>query len=358
MGADMRTVLGLGLLVLGLGCQGPFHVITQNRVAVDGPMFTQGHITTDSPPVTDGGPVVGMPVDGNSAASCGSKVAILDVDGLILNLDCTGPYSLGENPVALFRERLDAVAADPQVAAVVLRINSPGGSVTATDIMWRDLQAFRTRKHVPIIACLLDMGTGGAYYLATAADRIIAHPTTITGGIGVILNLYNLKTFMNTYNILYQGIKAGPFIDMGTPTEKLSEETRSMLETMAKEFHGRFQQVVEKARPGLDKTQQNIFDGRVFTAGQALERKLIDEIGYLDDAIAQARDMAQAKDARAVVFHRPTDPARSPYAITPNIPLQGTNALGLSLPGLDRSRLPTFLYLWQPEVTMEKLSGK
>jgi protease-4 len=281
----------------------------------------------------------------------------VDVDGLLLNTDLTGAYSFGENPLALFRERLDAIAADPAVAAVVVRINTPGGGVTASDIMRHDLQASRDRTHKPVVACLMDLSTGGGYYLATASDLIMAHPTTITGGVGVVLNLYNLRDAMNYFNINSQFIKAGPLIDMGTVTNALTPESRQLLQEMADEFHTRFRRVVEQSRPGLDSREGTTLDGRVFTAGQALERRLIDRIGYLDDAVAAARQLAGVPEAQVVLYHRKNDPGRTPYALTPNVPLQST-FLPINIPGLDRSRLPTFLYLWQPDPTLEKLGGK
>jgi protease-4 len=100
-----------------------------------------------------------------------------------------------------------------------------------------------------------------------------------------------------------------------------------------------------------------VFDGRIFTAEQALERHLIDSIGYLDDAICMGREMGGAPHAEIMFYHRQNDRARSVYDVTPNVPLQGT-LLPLSLPGLDRSKLPSFLYLWQPDPTMEKLGGR
>jgi len=148
-----------------------------------------------------------MQVDGEP---CGAKIALVDVDGLLVNNNLVGPGSLGDNPVAAFREKLQAIAADREVAAVVVRINSPGGGVTATDLMWQELQAFRRRTGLPVVACLLDLGTGGAYYLATAADAIFAHPTTVTGGIGVIINIYNLQQTMAWVNAFNQSIKSGP----------------------------------------------------------------------------------------------------------------------------------------------------
>ena len=250
----------------------------------------------------------------------------------------------------LFLEKEDA---DKDIE---MYINSPGGSVTAADIMWRDLQSFRSRTHKPVVACLMDVGAGGAYYLACAADRILAHPTTITGGIGVILNLYNLRDLMAQYNVISQEIKSGPNIDVGTSAHNLTPEGKQMLQAMADEFHARFRRVVLQARPQVD-PNETTFDGRVFTAPQALARHLIDHIGYLDDAVQLASEMAGATGARVVVYHRPNDPAHSAYGVTPNVPLQAT-AIPLSLPGLDRSRLPTFLYLWQPEATLERLSGK
>jgi protease-4 len=243
------------------------------------------------------------------------------------------------------------------VRAVVLRINSPGGGVTTTDIMWRDLKAFRERTRLPLVACLMDVGTGGAYYLATASDLILAHPTTVTGGVGVILNLYNLRDLMAQYNVIPQEVKAGRNIDLGTSARNLTPEQRALLQAMAEEFHRRFQQVVLRSRPGIQLEGGTTLDGRVFTAEQALKRGFIDAIGYVDDAVAAARKLAGLAEAEVVLYHRPNDPARSPYAVTPNVPLQGTG-WPLSLPGLDRSRLPTFLYLWQPEPTLERMSGR
>ena len=208
-----------------------------------------------------------------------------------------------------------------------------------------------------MIACLLDLGAGGAYYLATGADQIIAHPTSITGGIGVILNYYNLQDAMSQFNIVGAPIKSGQNIDLGTPIRPLDDERRQLLQTMADEFHDRFRRVVEKCRPEVDQQDASTFDGRVFTAEQALSRRLIDHIGYLDDAIEMAKDVAHERCCKVVFFHRTKDEAHSTYAVTPNTPLQN-GLIPLSLPGFDRTKLPSFLYLWQPEPTMEKLSGR
>ncbi len=351
---------GLCFLVLAItstGCHHVFRVVTDSVIRTEAPMETHSKVVMETAPVGDGGPVVEMPLGGECPAN-GAKIAVVDVDGLLLNMDMTGLYSLGENPVGLFREKLDAIAADPQVAAVVVRINSPGGGVTATDIMWRDLQAFRANTHRPVVACLMDVSAGGAYYLATASDAVIAHPTTITGGIGVILNRYNLSGALGYFSLQALPIKSGKHIDLGNETSvEPSPERKALLQTMADEFHQRFREVVVQARPSIDRENGDLFDGRVFTAKQALQHRLIDRIGYLDDAIAAARALAHLEGGRVVLYHRKNDKAHSPYAITPNVPLQNT-MLPISVPGLDRSRLPTYLYLWQADPTLEKLSGR
>jgi len=315
------------------GCHHVFHIATDSLVRTDAPMETRSKIVTETAPVNEGGPVVAMPLDG-SCAGKEAKIAVIDVDGLLLNMDMTGLYSLGENPVSVFREKLDAIAADPCVSAVVVRINTPGGGVTATDIMWRDLMAFRAKTHRPVVACLMDLGAGGAYYLATAADAIIAHPTSITGGIGVILNRYNLNGAMGYFSLQALPIKSGKHIDLGNEiVQEPAAERKQLLQAMADEFHQRFRQVVEHARPNVDATDVTLFDGRVFTAPQALHRRLIDRIGYLDDALATARELAHVEQSRVVLYHRCNVREHSPYDITPNVPLQNT-LLPISVPGL------------------------
>lgn len=317
--------------------------------------MTQSQVTMYSAPSKDQGPLCEMPVIGRTYPNA-QKIALVDVDGLLLNRPLSGLGSVGENPVAVFRERLDRIAADGCYCAVVLRINSPGGGVTACDIMWRDLHQFRRRTGIPVVACLMDLGTGGAYYLATACDHIVAHPTTITGGMGVILNLYNLQDTLMQFNVLGVPVKAGRYADLGTPIEPMDEPARAILQQIADQYHARFREVVRSARPQHDPNRLEDFDGRVFLAGEALDRGLIDSIGYLDDAVAIARRLAGAAGAPVVMLHRADDAARSPYAATPNSPYH-TGILPLSIPGLERSQLPTFLYLWQPEPTLERRAG-
>ena len=286
-------------------------------------------------------------------------VAVIDVDGLLLNTPFVGPLSVGENPVALFREKLDAAAADKRVKAVVLRVHSHGGGVSACISMRHDLERFKNCTHLPVVACLMDTAAGGAYYLASGADQVVAGPATVTGGIGVIINLFNLRDLMAQFNVIPQSVKTGEFTDIGTSARALTEGEKKLFQAMTDEFHAKMVADIKQARPAAGPTA---FDGRIFTGTQAQAAGLVDCIGDLDDAIRMAAQAGcvggdECKRPGVVMFRRNNDPARSVYSVTANIPLQGAG-LFPNLPGLDRSKMPTFLSMWQPELTMEKLGGK
>ncbi|MGL6095857.1 MAG: S49 family peptidase, partial [Fimbriiglobus sp.] len=207
--------------------------------------------------------------------------------------------------------------------------------------------------------CLLDTAAGGAYHLASAADKVVAGPATVTGGVGVVLNLFNLRDLMAQFNILPQPIKAGVRADLGTNAKALSDEDKTILQAVADELHTQMKTDIRKSRPAVP-TDANVFDGRVFTGPRAVELGLADQLGDLDDAIDLAAGLTGATpDARpeAVLYRRPNDPAYSVHAVTANVPLQAAGLLP-SVPGLDRTKLPTFLSAWQPEMTREKLGGK
>jgi protease IV len=286
------------------------------------------------------------------------KVGIIDVDGVLLNRNMTGIGSMGENPVALFREKLDAAAADPSIRAIVLRINSPGGGVSATDTMRHDLEMFKLRTGLPVIVCITEIGAGGAYYLALSGDVIVAHPTALVGGVGVILNLYNLLDAMQLQSVIPVPVRAGENIDLGSPAKLATEEERAILQQIADQYHARFRHAVAEARPARPPLPPALIDGRIFIAPEALDRMLIDRVAYLDDALMMAKELGGLPpDARVALFRRATDRAMTIYDVTPNIPTL-TSIMPLSIPGLDRSQLPTFLYMWQPEPLLEKTGGR
>lgn len=335
-------------LVLLSACTGCRNLVVGTRIV--GPVETR----LDMVPVSVSAGHV-QPVMVQSGAA---RVALIDVDGLILNTPFVGPLSVGENPVGLFREKLEAAAKDPCIKAVVLRVNSPGGGVAACIQMRHDLERFKQRTGLPVVACLMDTATGGAYYLASGCDQVVAGPATVTGGVGVILNLFNLRELMGQFNVLPQSIKAGEFTDIGTSARALTPGEKALLQAMADEFHQQIITGIKRTRTAV--TDNGAFDGRIFTGSQAKAKGLVDHVGDLDDAIQTAGGLCGVSGGArpaVVMYRRDNDPARSVYAITANIPLQGAGLLP-NLPGLDRTKMPTFLSVWQPELTLEKLGGK
>ncbi|HWY87710.1 MAG TPA: S49 family peptidase [Gemmataceae bacterium] len=349
----MKRLLLTWLLVLA-GCQHPIQVRTDSVVRV--PDGVAGKVQMELPGHIDAGPMLEVAIASPGCAGAKVKVAVIDLDGVLCNLDYVGPYSQGENPLAVFKEKLALAAADPAVRAVVLRINSQGGGVAATDLMLHEIRAFKSKTGKPVVTCFLDLGAGGAYYLACGTDAIVASPTSVVGGIGVVLNLYYATVAMELQNIFDVSIKEGPSIDMGSPSRKLTDEERKLLTAMAKEYHERFKTIVVEGRKNVQRDSP-FFDGRIMTAHEAKNVGLIDGEGYLEDALALARQLAGIAEAQPVMYRRKGDPARSLYAASANRPIHGT-FMPYSIPGLDRSRLPLFLYMWQADPTLLKLTGQ
>ena len=179
------------------------------------------------------------------------KVLVLDVDGVLMNARGDGLFGPDDNPLALFVEKLDKAEKDQRVRAVVLRINSPGGGVTATDLMYRRLMDFRKQRQVPVVAMIEDVGASGGYYLACGADTIMVTPTSVTGSIGVIVQLFSLAGTMEKVGITAKALTSGPMKDIGSPFKPLDEADQKVLQNVVDEFYGRFLEVVAAGRPGL-----------------------------------------------------------------------------------------------------------
>ncbi|MEA3226314.1 MAG: signal peptide peptidase SppA [Planctomycetota bacterium] len=277
------------------------------------------------------------------------KIAVIDVDGLMVNRRRSGLMRTGENPVSLFLEKLDKAAADPSVKAVVLRLNSPGGTVAASDIMHHRLLEFKRKTGKPVIACVLGLGCSGAYYLACGCDRIITQPSGVTGNIGTIFQTFSVAGTMEKIGVKAVTIKSGKLKDMASPLHDLSEDERQVLEGVIDDLYQQFLDVVRQGRPDLGEQKiRDLADGRVFTAKQALHEGLIDKVGYLTDGIEWAREMAGVDKAKVVIYHRPSSYKPNAYGLaTANMKGLGP-LINVELPDWLASGESQFLYLWQP----------
>jgi len=356
---NLPPVLSVTLLLMS-GCQHPIPVMGhfQGAANVAAQADVRGEMSIKLPTAIDPGPMVASVIWPARGSDLAPRLAVIDVDGVLLNQNREGIYDSGENPVAAFREKLEAATGDSRVAAIVLRIHSPGGGVTACDILAEELDRFKAATRRPVVACLMDVATSGAYYLALGADRIVAHPTALTGGIGVVFNHVNLQDAMAQLNVSDDPVKAGTLIDMGSVTKPLEPQTRELLQEMADGFRQRFLDRVTRRRPELTAAdRRTLADGRVVAASRALKLHLVDRLGYIEDALGEAEHLAGVADAEVVLYSRGGSPARSLYAIAPSPP-RLSEAIPFSYPGLDRTKLPTFLYLWQPDPTLPRTSPR
>jgi protease IV len=280
-----------------------------------------------------------------------SKVAQIDVTGLIADAEKPGLISPGENPLSRFIESMQRASKDGSVKAVVIRVNSPGGTVNASDVMYREIKHFRESTGKPVVISMGDVAASGGYYIACAGDEIIASPTTVTGSIGVIIQTINVSEGLGKIGVRMEALTSGPNKAMGTPFEPMSPEHRKLLQGLVDEFYANFKSIVVQNRRTLSPNDLNwITDGRVITGKHAAEVGLVDSTGDLRDAFEAAKRRADLKSAKLVKYHRSVEYVGSPYAsspaVSPSVTLMQLNfAAGAGL-----NEQPGFYYLWDPAV--------
>ena len=278
------------------------------------------------------------------------KVLLIEISRVITAEEQEGSFGLRrrESTVANVEEQLQQAAQDDRVKAIVLRVNSPGGTVTASDVIYHRLMAFRDQRQVPIIAHFGDIATSGAYYVSLAADEIVASPTSVTGSIGVVMAGINLEGLMSKLGVTNQTIKSGEHKDIGSPLRKMTPAELAILQQVLDQMRDRFAGLVRERRPQFAQSDQvdAFTDGRIVTADQALDAKLIDRIGYLDEAIAVARGRARLERARVIMYRRSSEPAENIYSHAA-LSAPQVNLVNVDLSGLLPSHAG-FLYLWTP----------
>jgi len=283
-------------------------------------------------------------VEGSGA----DKILLLDLSGMLS--EETVSFSLTTPPprvplLARVREELRRAEKDDRVKALIVRINSPGGTITASDILYREVASFKARRKIPVIAAIMDVGASGGYYVALAADRILAHPTTVTGSIGVVMLTVNAQGLMEKLGVAPLAIKSGDKKDAGSPFRPLTESERAVFQSVIDEMFTRFVGLIVESR-GIPEARVRAFaDGRIYTAEQARALGLVDRLGYLDDAVAMAREAARLDEARVVMYHRPREYRANFYSAAPAGP--GAEA-GLAQLAALVGAGPRFFYLWWP----------
>jgi protease-4 len=268
------------------------------------------------------------------------KVLVMDLSGIIMGGESGSLLVDRKKPglLARVREALEKARRDRRVKAVVLRVNSPGGGVTASDTLYHELKKFRQETGVPLVAHIMDVGASGAYYASLAADAITAQPTSVTGSIGVIMYRLDATALMQKVGIQTTEIVSGDRKGYGSPLRPLSDDERKLFQGVIDSLHERFTELVGRERKLSPEAVAKASDGRIFTSREARDAGLIDGIGYLDDAVALAKQKAGLSEASVVMYLRPGEYRSNLYSLS----LINVDLGEFTEPGAK------FLYLWWP----------
>jgi protease-4 len=265
------------------------------------------------------------------------KVARIALNGVIMRAEEDGLFGSRADMVESILVQIRVADRDPDMRAIILEVNSPGGGVTPSDEIYTALRNFRqSRPDRRVVVFIRDLGASGAYYASMAGDLIIAEPTAIIGSIGVIMQTMNFQALSEKIGITDVTIKSGENKDMLNPFRAVNTNEVALLQEMINEMQTRFRGIVADSRK-LDPATPNLFDGRVFSASAALEKGLIDEVGYWDDALARTARLLDTGALYVIRYEQQKTFLEQLF--------EGRSPV--SLPSL-KLRPPQFLYLWKP----------
>jgi protease-4 len=282
------------------------------------------------------------------------KVLVIPVKGIIS--DETKREFLRSKPgmVQEVVSQLSKAEKDSSVRTVVLKIDSPGGSVTASDLLYHEISAFKKRTGKKIVVAMMNVAASGGYYIALPADVIIAHPTTVTGSIGVLFLQPKVAGLMKKIGVEVDVSKSGKNKDMGSPFRPTTAEEKQIIQELIDKLGKRFLDLVARHRM-LDKTRlSKIGTARLYLADEAQRLGLVDRIGYISDAIKEAKKLGSlSPDAKVVVYRRLEFPDDNLYNTRITSSGAGPALVDIDVP-TPMLNMPTgFYYLWAPGLNNE-----
>ena len=314
-------LVALGLLVLSVGLVVAILAVGAAGPGASAPSYDEEYVSGEGP----------------------EKVAVVPVVGTIASADSTVPGTQPPVTPEGLADALRQAAEDQSVAAVVLEVNSPGGGVTASDEMHQSILDFKKSSGKPVVVSMGDTAASGGYYVSTAADKIVANKTTLTGSLGVIFLLTNISELADKYGVKQEVVKSGKFKDMGSSFRELTPEEREILQSIVNESYDEFVEVIVKGRGLPEERVREIADGRVYSGEQARELGLVDSFGDLDEAAEISEDLAGVDEATVVRYVQPesfTDALLASFAPQKPEALQIAEEAGLTL-----EPKPYYLYL-------------
>jgi len=279
------------------------------------------------------------------------KILIIPIKGFIS--DSQKELALRRRPSTVQEvvSELKKAEKDTDIKAVVLKIDSPGGSVTASDMLYHEIMGYKERSKVKVVAVMMGVAASGGYYIALPADCILAHPTSITGSIGVVFLRPNVGGLMDKIGLTMEADKSGKNKDMGSPFRKATEEEQRIVQKLIDDLGERFLNLVVAHRRLSDEAKADVSSARIYLAADALRLGLIDRIGYLDDAIRSAARLASLDENAKVVVYRRTEHHDDNLYNTSTSRPAGAPEINLIDLGLSEAIPPLlngFYYLWLP----------
>lgn len=227
----------------------------------------------------------------NGGLTRSDKIAIINIEGIITQ---------SNNIVRQFKKYAD----DDSIKAIVLRIDSPGGSVAPSQEIYSEILKVRKNSNKKVITSMGNLAASGGYYIACASDKILANPGTITGSIGVIMTFSNIEELMEKLGLKTEVIKSGKYKDIGSPTRKFTEDDKKLLQGVIDDVYDQFIHVVAKNRNIDIQKVREVSDGRIFTGRQALEMGLVDKLGSLEDAVKLASQMVGIEGKPKIILEK------------------------------------------------------
>lgn len=265
------------------------------------------------------------------------KVVVIPVTGVIM-----------DDTAEQFEKFIEQVEADRSIRGIVIQVDTPGGTVTASDAIHRRIARLRKDRGLKVVVSMGSLATSGGYYIACAADHIVAQPTTITGNIGVILQRVNATGLLEKIGVDDGTITSTgtPFKDAGSPLREERPEERAYLQALIDDAFAEFRRVVETGRTGrLKQPIAAVADGKAHSARQALALGLVDEVGYIEDAIAKAAALAGVTNPSVERYDR--TPTLSEQLFGATSAKQNGVSVNLDASLIDRIQTPRLMYLWQ-----------
>lgn len=324
LGGKMKKIMGLILILVLAGCAPHFHIDFLGKERIEEVELVK--------------------------SKAKEKILLVDIEGIISSMVSPGFFEREGDILSRIYYRLEKASKDNTVKGVILRLDTPGGEVTASDILYNEVLKFKEKTGLPVVGLMMGVAASGGYYVASACDHIMAHPSTLTGSIGVISVFPNLQELFSKIGIKVNVIKSGQMKDSGGFWRDVTEEEKKVFQTIIDDYYQKFVEVVHQNRKEYLSREElvKIADGRVYTGTQAFDLKLIDEIGYFDQALKKVLSLASLEEAKVIAYTYYPKQKTNIYAKGLKEPSFSKNT-NINYENLLQILKNGFYYLWLPQ---------